>query len=592
MDSAMSNNSHVMLPGSLPSDSTDIEYIDEMNEKGWKLRISDVKECLNISNQMLQLSKTIGYEKGIADAERNIGYCYWRMSDYDQSLVYTIKSIEIYQKINYKKGLADSLNSLGAVYMFQKQHQKRLEVNLECLKIRTEINDYDGISSSLNNIGETYMEMQDYENARTWFEKCITFPHATPSSLAWANFNLGKLFFLTHQYDQCLKYFNESAAVAENTEYHSLLTELYYFMSRYYLRKGNYQESIRYAQCAFNEAEKIENKEGMAMSMQLLSEIHEIQNNFRDALSYYKKYNEYKEQFINETNLKTIQYLETQYEIDKLKRINEIQKLKNEEILNNYHKVEFEYKELSEVFNDLRENIGYAQSIQQHLLQIPEGFVQQFPFYFLIYRPKMIVSGDFIWTHKNDTNHSYYVVVGDCTGHGVSAALISMLVLSYLNTAVKTITEPDKISHYVYSNFINSAENLSSSYGDVSKPSFEIIIIQINPSEKYLTYYSTGIEAFLYSADNSGFKILNQGNNNEKITIAPNDILYLYTDGIFDQLGGQKGKRLKRKNWRQFLNELIKQPMYLHEQEILRFFDSWKNKESQTDDITIFGMQI
>lgn len=593
MGYAKNNPVLVKYSNELVTENITNDDINDRNEKAWELRISNVKECLNISNQLLQLSQKINYEKGIADSERNIGYCYWRMSDYDKSLTHTIRSIEIYQKINDKKGLADALNSLGAVYMFQKQHQKRLEVNLECLKIRTEINDNDGIASSMNNIGETYMEMQDYQNARIWFEKCIQFSHAVPSSLAWAYFNLGKLHFFTHQHDQCPKYFNEAIALAENIGYYSLLTELYYFVSKYYLHLKNYDKCKMYAELSFQNAEKIENKEGMAISMQMLSEIYEVQSDFKNALSCYKKYNDYKEQFINETNFKTIQYLEIQYETDKLKRLNEIQKLKNEEILNSYHKIEFEYKELSELFNDIRENINYAQNIQKQLLQIPENFIEQFPYHFLIYYPKMIISGDFIWTYKNEQTNSYYIAIGDCTGHGVSAALISMLSLSYLNNAIKTLSDPKEISDYLYFNFFQSTKALNFSDDEISiKPSFEINIIQINPVENFLTFYSTGVEAVFYSQTNSDFKVLSPASNSEKINIQTNDILYVYTDGIFDQLGGEQGKRLKRKNWRQFLNELVRQPMYLHKSKILHFFNTWKNKEPQTDDVTIFGMQI
>ncbi|MEW6773438.1 MAG: tetratricopeptide repeat protein [Bacteroidota bacterium] len=568
-----------------------IEEIDEWNQKAWDIRISQLKECINISNNALASASVIQYEKGIADAERNLGYCFWRMSDYDSSLQHTLKAIDLYQKLNDKKGTADALNNLGAVYMFQKQHHKRLEINLECLKIRTEIDDSDGISSSMNNIGETYMEMNDFNNAQLWFEKCIQYPYSSKSSLAWANFNLGKLYFITHQRNKALEYLLKSVQLAESLSYHSLLTEIYYYLAKYYFSENEYNKSILYSIKSYKSAKQIDNKEGMALSALSLSEIYEQQNDFRKSLKYYKKYNLLKEQFLNEANLKTIQQLEMQYEINNLKRTAEIQKLQNEILLSSYQKIEFEHKELFNLFNTLRENISYAQNIQKNLIKIPEKFIQQYPYHFLIYQPMMMISGDFIWAHVSDDNKYYYFALGDCEGHGVSAALISMLCLSYLNNSVKNISDPKDIVLSLYAQ-INSLEQLNISEDYSNKITFDIILIKIDVSKQTIDYYSSGIEGLLIKKNNQEFFILNNDNISSPIHIHTDDILYIYSDGIYDQFGGEKGIRLKRKNWREYLLSIARYPMYSHKNIILDFLNHWKNKEKQTDDITIFGMQF
>lgn len=569
---------------------SNIEKINYLNEQAWTMRITDIKKCLDISSQVLSASNDIKYDKGIADAKRNLGYCYWRMSDYEKSLDYTLQSIELYRKINDKKGMADALNNLGAVYMFQKEHQKRLDVNKECLSIREDINDYEGVSSSMNNIGETYMEMGDYENAKIWFERCIQYPNASISSLAWANFNMGKLYFNISQKEFCLNYFTKARELASSLNYHSLLTEIFYYLSKYYFSEGHTESAVDYIHQSFRSAEIIDNKEGMAMAARLLSEIYEQKNQYKEALDNFKKYNNLREQIINESNIKTIQQLEMQYETDKLKREAEIQKLNNEALINSYQKIEFEHKELSDIFNTFRENIGYAQHIQKNLLHIPEKFIQQYPYHFLIYKPMMMISGDFIWTHVSDDSRYYYVAVGDATGHGVSAALISMLCLSHLNNAVKNYANLSEITRYLYEQ-IQILNQTSETNSLSDKNLFEIVLIRIDATDNVLDFYSSGIEVLLFKDNN--ITILNSKHNELKIPIKKNNILYVYTDGIYDQLGGEKGKRLKRKNWRNYLFSLIQQqPMYSHKACIEKFFETWKNKEAQTDDITVFGLQF
>ena len=53
------------------------------------------------------------------------------------------------------------------------------------------------------------------------------------------------------------------------------------------------------------------------------------------------------------------------------------------------------------------------------------------PDYFVIYKPRDIVSGDFYWV-KVVKNH-LIVVSADCTGHGVPGAFMSMLGITLLN---------------------------------------------------------------------------------------------------------------------------------------------------------------
>ena len=54
--------------------------------------------------------------------------------------------------------------------------------------------------------------------------------------------------------------------------------------------------------------------------------------------------------------------------------------------------------------------------------------------YFIFYAPKDIVSGDFYWSHRVD--NKFVFTVGDCTGHSVPGAFMSMLGIALLNQIV------------------------------------------------------------------------------------------------------------------------------------------------------------
>jgi len=513
--------------------------IDSLNEKSWQIRTKDLKECLKMSKETLAASEQENYLKGIAEAKRNLGYCYWRMSDYDKSLSYTLDAIDLFKKINDKKGLADALNNLGAVYMFQKKHQKRLETNLECLSIRKEINDHEGIASSMNNIGETYMEMGDYESAEKWFWNCIEYKPSSFSASAWSYFNLGKIKFYQKKSEESLGFLEKAIEMASAISYDSLLTEIYLFRANYYLESGNLIKCIESAEKSIFYANKIDSKENLSSAYKLLSDVYEKKGEFQQALYYFRMYDNTKEKYLNEQNIKLIENLEIQYEIANIKRKEEIQKLRNQELLNSFQKIEFEYKELTELFNELRENLMFARIIQNLLIDISPDFKIYFPQHFLFYQPKIFVSGDFIWTYFDKENNNALLVVADCTGHGVAASLISVICISFLENHIRynPFITPQELSHSLHSYLKHITNNQEYN----SQISLESLIVKIYPDTNSCELFSTGIHSNFINRQNES-TIFKEFNQTIKFNFEKGDHFYAFSDGIYDQFGGDKKK--------------------------------------------------
>ena len=56
--------------------------------------------------------------------------------------------------------------------------------------------------------------------------------------------------------------------------------------------------------------------------------------------------------------------------------------------------------------------------------------------YFIFFKPKDIVSGDFYWASKL-SNNQFALITADSTGHGVPGAIMSILNIACLNEAIK-----------------------------------------------------------------------------------------------------------------------------------------------------------
>jgi len=69
-------------------------------------------------------------------------------------------------------------------------------------------------------------------------------------------------------------------------------------------------------------------------------------------------------------------------------------------------------------------------------------------------------------------------------------------------------------------------------------------------------------------------------------------MLYAFTDGFIDQMGGPKGRKLMTKGLREILSEVSHKPCPEQEDHLQRFFTEWKGEWLQLDDVTLIGVRL
>ncbi len=249
---------------------------------------------------------------------------------------------------------------------------------------------------------------------------------------------------------------------------------------------------------------------------------------------------------------------------------------------------------------ELVDSINYAKRIQTALLPSSNVIQNRIGENFILYLPKDIVSGDFYWVET--VGDWVFFAVCDCTGHGVPGALINIVCNNALNRAIKEygITSPAKILDKVAELIVESI-GLD---GEV-KDGMDASICSFNKSTREL-YWSganiplwiarTGIvyELIEHRPDKQAIGLTENRIpfTEHKIEIQKDDILYLASDGYADQFGGENGKKLTRKKFKELL--LLQRGKSLQQQQInlLNFHNEYKAKGDQIDDILVMGIRI
>jgi len=244
-------------------------------------------------------------------------------------------------------------------------------------------------------------------------------------------------------------------------------------------------------------------------------------------------------------------------------------------------------------------SIRYAKHIQTALFPSRKEMKSHLGEYFVMYSSKNIIGGDFYWTAKVD--NITVVGVGDCTGHGVPGALLTMLGIYALNDIVKgkKETNPAKILNYLRDKIVH---DLNRSKSLKSEDGMDMSICAIDKDEQKI-HFAGANHKIVYVNDNNfheliGNKIpvgnytLDKAFTRQTINYKKGGMLYMYSDGYKDQFGGVKDKKLGNKSFKQLLQRTSRQETDEQKSTLEHTFKKWKSNKEQVDDVTVLGVHL
>lgn len=248
-------------------------------------------------------------------------------------------------------------------------------------------------------------------------------------------------------------------------------------------------------------------------------------------------------------------------------------------------------------------DLASAKFVQEGLLPKKRHFDRLFKDAFVLYIPQNFISGDFFWVGEK---HSLkYVVAGDCTGHGISAALLSVLSLNLLEYAImnKGIKKTNKILQEMDKRFIESFKD--SAKVNFDNPWVDLSIVCIDQEQKKL-YYSTANRKIAMVRKNGDLE-LHKGSrypiggwqikedrtfSTTSLQFEEGDKLYLGSDGFQDQIGGPKNKKYSSKRLHTFLQENSHYSYRIQKEKLAIEYLMWKGQQVQIDDICLVGVEL
>ena len=261
-------------------------------------------------------------------------------------------------------------------------------------------------------------------------------------------------------------------------------------------------------------------------------------------------------------------------------------------------------REINITNRKIQDSINYAERIQSSLLPSISSVKKVFPQSFIFYQPRDVISGDIPWFHE--TADAWYLAAIDCTGHGVPGTLLSFIGFFLLNniTALHSGRSAGEIADELNSEVRRTLKQ------DLKNPEtrdgMDLALCKIYKNREKLEFVGAHRPLYLlregelvvFKGDRKAIGGLVNPRKPEvnfttsEVRLRRGDKLFVFSDGMTDQLGGPDGMKYSPGRIRKVLLENPGFTIAQFHDHFRRDFNKWMEGEKQMDDVLLIGIEF
>ncbi len=616
-----------------------------LDDIAWNISYQNLQKGIDYSNRSLELAKKLNYEQGYANIYNTQGAIYDDMAELAKALNFYLEGLKYAKKYSQTGQLGIIHNSLGNLYSKRSEYQKALSHYLKSVDMANSSDRKDAAYLVYGNIASIYVRFKNLDSATYYLNKCMAYHLKTNNEQRLMNnyMLLSEIHYEKNEAPACLLYANKSVELAQKLNDRYTLAHAYQQLAFAYQINKRIPDAMNALHHSIDVAKETGDIPTLEKTAGYLSELYEEQGDFKNSLVYFKEYKSYKDSSLNHESIQQVKNAEAKYENEKKqkeiellgerqkinatedhkKKIylsaavvgiiilgfvllvlyrNNLLKQKTNKNLEAFNKEVNQQKELVEIKNkEITDSINYAKRIQQSILTSHNYFKTNTSDFFILFKPKDIVSGDFYWALNH--NNRFLVMTADCTGHGVPGAMMSMMGINFLNEIVneKRIDSPAEILNNLRNDIVKALNPEGSMVEtkdgmDCCLCSFDFTNMQLNYAAANTIFYIIRGAEIIVSRSNK--MPVGAGHNSSEpfeeftVKLQKGDLVVTLTDGYADQFGGQKGKKFKYKQLEELLLANAHLPLNNLQLKLDATIEEWRGSLEQVDDICVIGIRV
>ncbi len=550
------------------------------------------------------------------------------------SLDHFQKAYELYHELGNKKGEAKILNNLGVIYSETQDYDRAKEKYEISFKLNNELGHWVNASNALYNISSSYFQLKNKELARKYADDLVAYRELHPTAIS-ADPLYAEIFQLEGQLDSARFYLERSLRGQQiSGDLYNWISAII-SLSDIMLQQGQPEPAL----AKLVEAEQLIQENGildMEYEMILLkARIAQALGQSEQAFKHHEKALELRDSIDHLNQMNMINDMNTKYETDRMESKIVEQKgiIASKQswifgiliisillvmglvlvmiVLRRNRRLNFLLKIQNNQINQQRQkiisSINYAKRIQQSTLPKEHDFKKLFKDSFIYFKPKDIISGDFYAYQQ--IGHKVYVAAVDCTGHGVPGAFMSLIANAKLNKVVNELGERDPgrildCMHREIQMALNQEKGEEHTMDGV-----EMSLCAIDFENRNIEFAGAGSSIYMVRSGQivevkgdciglGGMDYIwaKKGEVNEfttrNIKFNQGDQLYMFSDGITDQIGGLEKKKLNKTKFKEHIMSLSGTAFDQAVSMCELFVADWCKNHHQTDDMMLIGIKL
>lgn len=620
--------------------------------------------ALIINNQIIEESKKIKYYKGIVQAYIDNSGFYLKKGQLTKALKQAYKARKMAKKYKLISFQITSNLFISSTYERQKEYTKSIEYAKEALKIAQKTKDTSGILLSSNTIGYTYSLTKESNLALKYLFKSLELSENREKTVhSYTLNNIADVYAKQGKYDKALSFYQKSLEEKKALNNTWAMSYTLNGMAKVYRKKGNYDKSIELLLEGLKTTQEAGFLVETLMLSKTLYETYELNQDYEKAFKYLKLHKKSNDSIFTKDKLKIINDIETKAALEKKDLLIKQEKtslqfqqlltwtiliilllllimlyfiwnnLKNQRntkniVIEKNQKLEDNNNELNVLNEELRQvqeelymqhesldeqnkilnlqnqkinsSIKVAESIQRAFFTYEKRLKNLTEDYFLINRPKDVVSGDFYWVSK--INDTIILIVADCTGHGVPGAFMTLIADNLLDKTIEIGQElnPANILNQLHQEIQTTLQQKKTN--DNNGMDMVVLALKKQADSVNLTFAGAKNNVLIYSNQEQielkgtrksigGIQNEQIEFENQSISLQKGSLIYAGSDGLEDQ-NNKKRKKFGRRKLKKLLSENIDLPLDRQKEKIEQVLENHMQGTHQRDDILWLGVKI
>ncbi len=242
--------------------------------------LQDYTKAVSVNEELLDYYRTHAQEEPLLKTLNETSDFAQYGNMYEKALIFNTELAKIYEKNNDLLGQNQAYNNLGIIYRRQgnqaksaENFNKAIEINKILLKEKKSRSEVDAFTQI--NTGVTYLQLKDYKKANFYFEEAIKTAGNQKDKKSQASaYNFGAMsHYLGDENSIALDYATQAQVIAEENKDEENLLIAYQILSQIYQSDENYKEAQDFQAKYQTLKSKVEKQKQQAIQQSLEKEV-------------------------------------------------------------------------------------------------------------------------------------------------------------------------------------------------------------------------------------------------------------------------------------------------------------------------------